>query len=159
MPDWFAISSTGVLVSCFVYSFASAVLPWVNCEILVLSLAAFAHSRLHLVTLVLITTVGQMVGKCLLYWAGCTTIRFRTHRMARALSIWKERLARSPSKPSAVVFVSSALGIPPFYLITVLAGALRVRFAPFLVVGTCGRLLRFGLLAFVPQLAIHLLHR
>jgi membrane protein YqaA with SNARE-associated domain len=57
-----------------------------------------------------------------------------------------------------LVFISSALGIPPFYVITILAGAVRLRFGRFIAVGACGRVLRFGALILVPQLAIRLFH-
>ncbi len=65
--------------------------------------------------------------------------------------------ALSPSKLLMLVFISSAVGIAPFYAITILAGAFRIKFAPFLGVGACGRLVRFGLLVFVPQIALHMI--
>jgi len=45
------------------------------------------------------------------------------------------------------------LGFPPFYIVSVVAGALRMSFAAFLTVGGLGRLAHFGLLAAAPHLA------
>jgi membrane protein YqaA with SNARE-associated domain len=143
---------------CFAASVASALLPWLNCEVLLLGLAALAHSPLELGAIVIITSAGQMAGKCALYWAGRGSLRFQRGRVSRTVGAWKERFERSPSRPAVLVFVSSAVGIPPFYVITILAGALRVQFTRFMVLGTCGRLVRFGALAFVPHLVLQFRH-
>lgn len=148
----------GVYFSCFVLSIVSAIVPWVNCELLLLSLSALAGSTHQLVCLVLLTITGQMAGKCALYWAGRGTIRFPNTRVSHTIALWRGRLMRSSSRPLALVFISSAFGIPPFYVTTVLAGAARLKFGRFLGVGMCGRLVRFGLLVFIPQVAIRLYH-
>ena len=49
--------------------------------------------------------------------------------------------------------VSALVGVPPFYVVSVVAGALRLSFAAFLAVGGLGRLAHFGLLAAAPHLA------
>ena len=56
-------------LACLALAFLSAVVPWINAEILVLSLPAFAHGPLQLALLVGIVTVGQMAGKCVVYQA------------------------------------------------------------------------------------------
>jgi membrane protein YqaA with SNARE-associated domain len=113
---------------------------------------------LHLAALVVLASAGQMLGKCVLYWAGRGVIPLKGGRVGRTLVAWRGRFEKSSSKQMGLVFVSSALGIPPFYVITILAGAFHVRFARFIAVGTCGRLLRFGALIFVPHLGIRLFH-
>jgi membrane protein YqaA with SNARE-associated domain len=50
-----------------------------------------------------------------------------------------------------VVFVSSLVGFPPFYLVSVAAGALEMAFGPFLALGSVGRLLHFGVIAWLPH--------
>jgi membrane protein YqaA with SNARE-associated domain len=139
---------------CFVLSIVSALVPWVNGEVLLLSLTALARTPSDLVCLVLMASAGQMVGKCGLYWAGRGVIPLQSDRIRTTLARWKERFEKSPSRLLALVFVSSTLGIPPFYAVTILAGAFRVRFGPFIGVGLCGRLVRFGLLVFIPQIAL-----
>jgi membrane protein YqaA with SNARE-associated domain len=126
-----------------------------NGEVLLLSCTALARTTSDLVWLVLLACAGQMAGKCGLYWAGRGSGKLQPARIGMVLSKWKERFEREPSKLLTLVFVSSAVGIPPFYVITILAGALRVRFGPFIGVGACGRLVRFGLLIFIPRAALH----
>ncbi len=157
MESWIQISGAGLYLCCFALSIASALMPWLNGEILLLALAPLARSTSDLVNLVLLASAGQMAGKCVLYWAGRGTRSFQSARVTRTLALWQERFSHSPSKPLALVFLSSALSIPPFYVVTILAGAFRLRFGSFLAVGACGRLIRFGVLVFVPAAAFRLL--
>ncbi len=146
---------TGTYLWCFTLSIVSALVPWVNGEVILLSLTAVAPSPWATAFLVLSASAGQMAGKCALYWAGKGVIPLRAGRIREIVATWKGRLDQSPSKLLSLVFVSSAVGIPPFYVITILAGVFRVRFAPFFTAGACGRLVRFGVLAFVPWILIH----
>ena len=155
MEIWNQLSIAGPYLWCFTLSIVSALVPWVNGEIILLSLTALAHSPWARLMLVLSASAGQMAGKCVLYWAGKGVIPLRSGRMKETISTWKGRFEQSPSKLLSLVFVSSAVGIPPFYVITLLAGAFRVRFGPFFTVGAAGRLARFGALAFLPWIMLH----
>jgi membrane protein YqaA with SNARE-associated domain len=152
------MSGFGLFLSCYLMSIVSALLPWVNGELLLLSLSAFTSSPYCLAGLVVLTSVGQMTGKCFLYWAGRGAIPIKSGRIGKALDSWKGRFERSPSKSMGLVFVSAVSGIPPFYVITLLSGAFRLRFGRFIAVGVCGRLLHFGVLILIPQLGSRLFH-
>jgi membrane protein YqaA with SNARE-associated domain len=138
--------------TCFSLSIVSALLPWVNGEVLMLSYSAFAHSPLERIVLALLASSGQIVGKCVLYWAGRGAIPLGSGKIGRIVTSCKERFTRSSLRPMWLVFFSALSGIPPFYVITVLAGAFRLRFSHFIAVGACGRIIHFGILALVPQL-------
>ena len=142
----------------FGLSIVSALVPWVNGEVIVLSLAAIAHSPVEVAGLVLLASTGQMIGKCVLYWAGRGAIPIRTTGIGSKVAAWKQKFDQSPSRSVALVFVSSTLGIPPFYLITLLAGTFRMPFGRFIGAGMCGRLVRFAFVACIPQLTIRWLH-
>jgi membrane protein YqaA with SNARE-associated domain len=148
----------GLHLSCYFLSLMSALMPWVNGEIVLLSLSAFAHSRVQLAALVIIASAGQMTGKCILYWAGRSAIPMKKGRLGKSLASWKERLEKSPSKLMGIVFISALSGIPPFYIITILSGTFRLRFSRFIAIGTCGRLLHFGVLILIPQFGSRLFH-
>jgi membrane protein YqaA with SNARE-associated domain len=49
--------------------------------------------------------------------------------------------------------VSAVTGFPPFYIISIVAGALRISYVVFLIVGSLGRLAHFALFALVPHVA------
>jgi membrane protein YqaA with SNARE-associated domain len=143
-----------MMLSYFGLTVASAVFPWVNAEVIVLSMPAVAPSRVALVILVLIATAGQMTGKCFLYWAGRKGNKALRGRAGRFLEKQRERLAARPVKAVVLVLVSSVIGLPPFYVMTLVAGALRMNFAVYLTAGTTGRLVRFSALVVLPQLAM-----
>ena len=154
MEIWKQLNIAGPYLCCFALSVVSALVPWVNGEVILLSLTALARSPWARVLLVLSASAGQMVGKCVLYQAGKGAIPLKSGRVKETLSAWKGRFEQSPSKLLSLVFVSSAVGIPPFYVITLLAGVFRVRFGPFFAVGACGRIVRFSALAFIPWIMI-----
>lgn len=143
MPNLADLGLASASAWCFVLTFVSAVCPWVNAELIVMSLPFVAHSRAGLVWLVLVATAGQMGGKCLVYWGGRGSARLPSPRLAAAIVRWRDRLGHS-AHPLGFVLVSSAVGVPPFLVITALWGALGLAFRPFFVVGTIGRLLRFS---------------
>ena len=140
---------------CYALTVASAVFPWVNAEIIVLSLPAFASSRTALLILILVATAGQMTGKCVLYWTGrkgeSVLARRRTGRI---LQKWRQRLEARPIRAVLFVLLSALTGLPPFYVMSLVAGAVKMNFLTFLAAGTAGRLVRFGALVTIPHLAL-----
>ena len=144
---WMGLSYFGLTV-------VSAMFPWVSAEVIVLSLPAVAPSKASLLFLLLTVTAGQMTGKSILYWAGRNGNKVVGGRAGQALSKWRLHLEARPSKAVALVLVSAVVGLPPFYLMTLLAGALRMNFLTYLAAGTAGRFVRFGALVTLPQLAL-----
>jgi membrane protein YqaA with SNARE-associated domain len=142
---WLVCATFGLAV-------ASAVFPWMSAEVIVLALPALAPTRPGLVGLLLAATAGQMAGKCIVYWVGRRGARHSSPRVKHAIDRWRDRLANWKAGPMGLVFLSSTVGLPPFFVVTAMAGALRVDFLRFLVAGTAGRLVRFGALIFVPQI-------
>ncbi len=135
------------LLLCLGWAFLSAVVPWVNAEVLVVSLPAMASSRAELAALILVATVGQMAGKCIVYGVGRRGAAVSSGRILHAVERWRVRAAASPNSPVALVAVSSLVGIPPFFVMSAVAGALKMRLDSFLVAGTLGRLVRFTAIA------------
>jgi len=134
-------------LGCLGLAMISAVIPWVNAEAIVVALPAIAHSPTELAGLVIVVTIGQMAGKCVVYGAGRRGTRIGTAKMSERLARWQARAAASPSVAVALVAFSSVVGIPPFYVMSAIAGAVRMNLAWFLAAGTAGRLVRFGALA------------
>lgn len=157
MENWLPLGTAGLYLGCFALSVVSALVPWVNGEVLLLSLAAGARTSLDLAVLVLLASAGQMAGKCVLYWGGRGAARFRSGRLESLAASWNSRCERSPAELLSLVFVSSAAGIPPFYVVTLLSGALRMRMGPFVGAGLCGRIVRFGVLVAAAHPALRLL--
>jgi membrane protein YqaA with SNARE-associated domain len=143
-PAWF-------FASCFGLSIVSALVPWVNGEAVAVSFAVAGRSPLDLALIALLTAAGQMAGKCVLFSLGSSAGRLRIAGDGRVRR-WRERLRGRGTRALAIVFVSSAIGVPPLYLTTLAAGTVGMRFSRFFGAAACGRLLRFGAVVCVPSL-------
>ncbi len=94
---------------------------------------------------------GQMVGKVVWYYLGASSLswawvrkRIETPKAQERLERWRTRTQERPVLTGALVFVSAFSGFPPFAILAVLAGQLRMRLALFFVLGLAGRWLRFA---------------
>ena len=142
--------------ACFALTVASAVMPWINAELVLLSFTTTASSPAMMAALIIIATAGQMTGKMALYAAGHRGARAPSERMARILGTWRPRCEANPWRADWLVLVSSTIGVPPFIATSLLAGALRMRIARFVVAGSIGRLIRFGALALASDLIVEM---
>lgn len=134
--------------SVFGASIGSALLPLINIEAILV--VAVSQSPGATWGLVAAATVGQMLGKVLWYWGGMNVDRAPwVHRQLQkpkaeaSLRKWHERAEGRPWFTAGLLFVSAAIGLPPYAVTAVLAGVLRVPFWIFFVTGLVGRGLRF----------------
>ena len=139
-----------LLLSAFAGCCAGGVIPVINAELIVLGAAAAAPAS-ALVPLVLLAAGGQMLGKTALFYAGRGALRLPGggSRTAERVAAWSARW-RSAGAP--LVFTSAAAGLPPFYPISIACGAAGMGYGVFLAAGFAGRCIRFGAIAFAPQL-------
>lgn len=128
----------------------SGILPIVNAELLVVTAAA-ALPAVGIPLVALASTLGQMSTKFSLFavarWAPTRLPKKARRALERATRPLEER----GGAVSSLVFASAATGIPPFYGVSLAAGALGVKPASFLATGSLGRLVRFGALAWIGQ--------
>lgn len=126
----------------------SAVVPLINIEAIIVLAAAKDSAPGWL--LVVMSAVGQMAGKLFWYYGGRELQRFGfvSRRMAKpraqaAMERWRGRTEGRPWFTAGLLFVSAVVGLPPYAVLAVVAGALRVRLSVFLATGLLGRALRF----------------
>jgi membrane protein YqaA with SNARE-associated domain len=142
------LTTLGLYAATFLMGLVSGVVPFViNIEVYLVGVAALSQAPAPVI--VGLATAGQMSAKFLLYQAGNGALNFRFIRWKR-----REAAARTFEKyrahSFAVVAVSSLTGIPPFYGISLAAGALRLPLASFLIIGTLGRIVRFTVVYLAP---------
>jgi membrane protein YqaA with SNARE-associated domain len=139
----------GWYLGTFVYAVLSGAIPVLNCEVFLLVLAVKAPREM-LFPLIVTTTLGQMVAKSLLYWAGRGVLRLpggaRVENVLASLGC----KVGAGWRAAALVFASAVIGIPPFYAMSVACGAMRWSFGSFLLFGFLGRLVRFSVTLLVP---------
>jgi membrane protein YqaA with SNARE-associated domain len=129
-------------------SIGSALLPLINIEAILA--VAVNRAPTHMWGLLVVATIGQMLGKILWYWGGMHVDRapwvsrhLAKPKVKASMDKWHERAEGRPWFTAALLFVSAASGFPPYAVTAVLAGTLRVPFWIFLLTGTLGRGLRF----------------
>jgi len=126
----------------------SGLVPLVNAELLVAA-AAVAAPAGALPLIAVTSAVGQMTSKTSLFalarWAPA-----RLPPKARGvLRQASSRIGKRDGAISSLVFASAATGLPPFYGVSLAMGAIGMRLSSFVVAGTLGRLIRFGVIAWL----------
>lgn len=143
---WTAAAYYGLAVT-------SALVPWVNAELIMLSAVPLAETQAQLGLLAGVVTLGQMTGKGAMYWVARRAHGTRAARLEPLIARWRQRFAEHPGSAHGVVLLSSAIGFPPFYLVSMMAGAFHMAFGRFFAIGLFGRLVHFSAVAFAPHLA------
>lgn len=141
------LSAQAICLSTFMGCLIGSFVALVNKELIVLGAAA-AMPKALLLPLILIAATTQMAAKSILCCAGGDLLRVS---WSRRLSAALER-ARSAQRSGTVFLFASALtGFPPFHLVSSACGAMRVPFARFLIIGLCGRTIRFTAVVLLPH--------
>lgn len=138
------------LVSLLAIAFVSALVPLVNLEAYLGLRAAVAEVN-NVWLLGFVAAAGQMVGKVIWYYIGTSSLewgwikrRVEQPKAQERLVRWRTRTEERPVLAGALVFASALTGFPPFAILAVLAGQLRMSLALFVVLGLAGRWLRFA---------------
>ena len=130
-------------------AFASALVPLINIEAY-LGVRGSVGGIDNVWVLGLAAATGQMVGKLVWYYLGASSLswtwvrkRMETPKAQARLEKWRTRTHERPLFAGALVFLSAFSGFPPFAILSVLAGQLRMSLTLFFVLGLMGRWLRF----------------
>lgn len=144
------VAESGVYVATFLVCLASGLIPVINAELFLLGLALLAPG-FAVGPVLLLATAGQMAAKAIMYFAGRGAVHMPSERLQRALAASPALLDRWKGSVSTLLLVSALTGFPPFFVVTIAAGAARVHFARFMVLGFIGRLGRFALVLLFPN--------
>lgn len=130
---------TGLMVG----SLVGGVIPVVNAEVMVV-VATLAATSAGAPAVVAVATIGQMIAKTGLF----LTARWAPARLPRRARVALDRGAAAiegrEGAVNSLMLVSAVVGLPPFMGVSVAAGALRVSWQSFVVIGSIGRALRFS---------------
>jgi membrane protein YqaA with SNARE-associated domain len=142
-----------LLALTFGYCVASALVPVINAEAYVGGVAALLDDAgMGTVWAVAAAAAaGQMVGKLVYFLLGRSSLNWHwvkkkteSEKWQAGLERWQRRIGGSHLLAGAVLLLSAYSGFPPFAILSILAGQLRVPLPLFLVVGFAGRLGRFA---------------
>jgi membrane protein YqaA with SNARE-associated domain len=148
------------VIGTFLFCLLSAVVPIANAVVYLVGVSLATDQPAAL--LAAAAAAGQMAGKMAFYALGRGVIDVdRLRRKGTASGRWPERMARVRAwcerhawGPTLVTAVSAFAGLPPFAVVSVLAGTLRMRWWLFLGVGIVGRFGRFLCVLLAPGLIV-----
>ncbi|MEL4503608.1 hypothetical protein AAEX63_01590 [Luteococcus sp. H138] len=129
-------------------SFVSAFVPVVNLEAYLVGQSALAPGGV--LASALVAALGQMLGKAIWYELGANIARIPWLAAKVQSPKWQVRhdeleaqLQGRPWFTAGTLLLSAAVGFPPFAIMSVLAGDLKVPRPVFWATGYAGRFIRF----------------
>ncbi|MGE0549222.1 MAG: hypothetical protein AB7O24_22115 [Kofleriaceae bacterium] len=148
-------ATLGIYAATFVVAVLSGFIPVVNAELYLIGVAVVTGNVWLAVVLGVIVAAGQMVAKIGIYQAARSASSLGGRRGPK----YEAKLAKARAlvdkwrdKPFVLLFVSASTGLPPFFIVSLLAGMLSIKFRPFVTIGMLGRTLRFVTIALVALL-------
>ncbi len=141
----------GLYLTTFVVAVISGVVPVVNIEIYLVWVAALTPRSLG-IPITILAAAGQMTGKTIMYLAAAGILKISVKQPGEKMDAVKKKFENWKDRLSLFMFLSAFSGFPPFYVVSLAAGGLRINYWRFLIAGLAGRLLRFALVIFFPHL-------
>jgi membrane protein YqaA with SNARE-associated domain len=128
----------------------SGVVPVINAELLVAGVVV-AAPQVGVPAIALVSAAGQMFTKTALFLMA----RWAPHRLRGKARLAVERASAAVrargGAVGSLVFTSALTGLPPFFGVSVAAGALGMRARSFLASGGIGRIVRFAVIAWAAR--------
>lgn len=145
----------------FLFALASGLVPVLNIELYLVGAAALVDDG-ALAAMAVAAAAGQTLGKIPYYYVGrgaLTTpwLRRRAERAGRwgeRAARWRKRAEARPLWGGGLVALSSFASVPPFMVVSVLAGTVRMPLWIFLTVTMVTRTARFLVVVFAPGWAM-----
>jgi membrane protein YqaA with SNARE-associated domain len=137
-----------------IVGFLSGFIPIVNAELFLIAMAALMPTTQAALLIGLTCASGQMVAKVLIFFAasGAMNLPVLNKIPREKIDSLSARMKGMGNKTNAFLFISASLGLPPFLVVSVVAGLLKLNPYSFAIIGWVGRALRFGTIALFPQL-------
>ena len=138
-----------LLLLTFGFGVVSAVVPIFNMEAYI-GIVYARSEQWGPVALAFFGSLGQNVGKLVWYYVcrGALDLpvlkrRLMTERRQLQFERWRGYVEGRPVFSGVVTFVSAAVGFPPFFVMAMVAGTLRMNVVVFFTAGVLGRTLFF----------------
>ena len=144
------LGTTALYAATFTLALVSGIIPFVfNIELYLLAVATLTDAPAA--AIVGLATAGQTIAKVILYLVGRGALNIKWVKKS-ASSKAAGAFAKRPNSGLGVVAFSAAVGFPPLYAVSLVAGTLRLPAIAFTVIIVVGRLIRFGGVYLAPEL-------
>lgn len=146
------INDYGLCATVYIVCFVSGFVPLVNAEVFLIGIALMT-SRNDIVPVTLLAAAGQMTAKTLIYLAGRGAVRFPLGKKIEVKIVRIQALMhRWQGRTALLLLLSSSVGVPPFYVVSFVAGIGKINVLLFCAAGFAGRWGRFYICVLFPQL-------
>jgi membrane protein YqaA with SNARE-associated domain len=140
-------AAVGIYLATFVVAIVSGLFPLINSEAYLIGVVLAAHASWpQAILLGILVACGQMVANSILFEAarGASNLGGRRRKkLEEKLVRARAAVERWGNKRFALLCTSATIGLPPFLLTSLAAGAFGIPFRTFFVVGLAGRIVRF----------------
>ncbi len=150
------ITENGIYLSTLIVCFISGFFPLVNTEVY-LTTVSLITSKHEVFYVALISALSQMIAKSMVYFTGSGVLKLPIKRFEKGVERVVQQFKEWKHQTRLLIFVSAFSGLPPFYLVSFVAGILKIKFQEFFIFGLLGRFLRFSVTVFFPELVRELI--
>ena len=147
------VAKVGVYAGSFIVGFVSGLVPFVNSEIYLVAVSTMV-SRQALIPVALLSAAGQMVAKTIIFYAGRGVFSLKMHKLEGRIEAVQRKFKDWETRIDALILFSATVGLPPFYVVSFVAGAAKLHYIRFLASGFVGRSIRFAVIVYFPQLVL-----
>lgn len=145
------INEYGLFATVYIVCFVSGFVPLVNAEIFLIGIALMTNKE-DIVLVTFLAAAGQMTAKTVIYLAGRGAVRLPLGKIEAKITRIQALMHRWQGRTTALLFLSSSVGVPPFYVVSFVAGIGKINILQFCATGFVGRWVRFYVCVLFPQL-------
>ncbi|MBM9460364.1 VTT domain-containing protein [Nocardioides sp. zg-536] len=151
-----------LVLTTFVFSIASALLPFLPIEVYIVGAASSDRGFAEALVLGAAAGAGATIGKIIWYEAARRGIdsawaqkKLSKPKVRASYEKWTERMRGRPWYGVAIMFVAATLGVPPLLAMAAVGGILKMPLWAFVPAVFVGRTIRFTALFLGVDLALH----
>jgi membrane protein YqaA with SNARE-associated domain len=148
------LATFGLFGGAFVVGFCAGMFPVISIELFLIGIGTWASPSPHeMVLIVLLAAIGHQIAKTICYYAGYGVLEKANDKLRARVDKVRHKIDRWNKRPKLIMFIASAVGLPPLYILTFIAKPLmNMKFWPFTIIVFISRIIRFAVLLTVPQL-------
>jgi membrane protein YqaA with SNARE-associated domain len=149
------VGKVGVYAASFVVGFVSGLVPFVNSELYLIAVSPMV-ARPALLPIALLSAAGQLTAKTIIFYAGRGVFKINMGRLEQKIEKVQKKFQQweREKKTDLLMLISATTGYPPFYVLSFVAGAVKLHYIRFLTIGIIGRSIRFTAIVYFPQLVL-----
>ncbi len=148
------LSIFGIYFGTLIVAFICGFIPIASSELFLVAAYLFLPkgSVFPVIAIILLMVLGQMIAKSIFYFAGKGIIKISVKKNNKKFRKAIKKFKKWENKLGALIFLSAAIGVPPFYITSFLCGSFKINYFKFLLFGSLGWIIRFSAILVFPYL-------